>query len=80
MTQGTQTGLRNNLQGWEGVGGGGKVQERGDIGIPTVDSCSCAAEANTILYSNYPPIKNKCFKNRILDEYCRAKLDFRQYG
>ena len=48
-TQGAQTGLCDNLQGWEGVGGGGKVQERGDTGIPAADSCRRAAEANSVL-------------------------------
>ena len=30
--------LYNNLEGWDGVGGGRDVQEE-DIGIPTADSC-----------------------------------------
>ena len=29
VTQGTQTGLRKNLEGWDGVGGGKEVQEEG---------------------------------------------------
>ena len=29
MTQGTQTGLCINLEGWDGVGGGKEVQEEG---------------------------------------------------
>ena len=38
MTQGTQTGLCDNLEGWDGVGGGREVQEGGDIRIPVADS------------------------------------------
>ena len=53
--------LCDNLDGWDGVGGGREVQERGDICTPVVDSC-CTAETNTILQSNYPPIKNKYSK------------------
>ena len=45
--------LCNNLEGWDGEGGGREVQEEGDIGIPMADSC-CSAETNTI-----PSIKNK---------------------
>lgn len=32
-------GLCNNLELWDGEGGGRDVQEGGDIGIPTADSC-----------------------------------------
>ena len=39
MTQGTQTGLNNNLEGWDGEAGGRDVQEGGDMGKPMVDSC-----------------------------------------
>ena len=53
--------LCDNLDGWDGVGGGREVQEGGDICIPVVDSC-CTAETNTILQSNFPPIKNKYSK------------------
>ena len=28
-----------NLEGWDGVGEGREVQKRGDICIPTADSC-----------------------------------------
>ena len=31
--------LCDNLEGWDGVGGGREVQEEGDIGIPMVESC-----------------------------------------
>ena len=37
----------DNLEGWEGVGGGRDVQEGGDICIPTADSCCYIAETNT---------------------------------
>ena len=49
--------LCDNLQGCDGVGGERGVKEGGDVPIP--DSCRSVAEANTTLYSNYPPIKNK---------------------
>ena len=42
-------GLCNNLEGWDGEGGGREVQEGGDICIPMADSCWCVAETNTIL-------------------------------
>ena len=32
-------GLCNNLEGWEGVEGGRKVQEGGEISVPMTDSC-----------------------------------------
>ena len=32
-------GLCDKLEGWERLGGGREVQERGDICIPTTDSC-----------------------------------------
>ena len=31
--------LSDNLEGWEGVGGGREVQEGGDICIPMADPC-----------------------------------------
>ena len=49
----------DNLEGQDGEEGGREVQEGGDILIPMADSCSYIAEANTILESNHPPIKNK---------------------
>ena len=53
--------LCDNLQGCDGVGGERGVKEGGDVPIP--DSCRSVAEANTTLYSNYPPIKNKKKRN-----------------
>ena len=40
------------------MGVGREAQKRGNICIVMTDSC-CMAENNTILLSNYPPIKNK---------------------
>ena len=51
--------LFNNLEAWDGEGGGREVQEGRDIGIPMPDSCWCLAETNTILLTNYLSIKNK---------------------
>ena len=31
--------LCDNLEGWNGVGGGKEVQEGGDMHIPMADSC-----------------------------------------
>ena len=31
--------LCDNLEGWNGEGGGREVQEGGNIGMPMVDSC-----------------------------------------
>ena len=39
MTQGTQTGLSNNPEGWDGEGGGRNVQVGGDMGKPVSDLC-----------------------------------------
>ena len=50
--------LCDNLEGWDGLGGGREVQEGRDICISIADSC-CVAETNTALQSNYPPTKNK---------------------
>ena len=41
--------LCDNLEGWDGVGGGREVQEGGDICILMVDSCCYMAETNTTL-------------------------------
>ena len=38
MMQGAQTVLCDNLDGWDGVGGGREVQEGGDICIPMAAS------------------------------------------
>ena len=38
---------RGDLDGWDGVGGGREVQERGDIGTHIADSLRCTAETNT---------------------------------
>ena len=52
--------LYGNLEGWDGVGGGRWEGVSGGRGhMYTYDSCCCVAETNTILLSNYPPIKNK---------------------
>jgi len=40
-------------------GGVRNVQERGDICIPIAASCCYMVEINTMLQTNYPPIKNK---------------------
>ena len=42
---------------WNSMGGR-EVQERGDIRIPMANSYWCMTETNTVLYSNYPPVKN----------------------
>lgn len=41
--------------GWE-------VQKGGDVCIPMADSRGCIVETNTILQSDYPPIKTKLKK------------------
>ena len=42
-------GLGNNLEGWDGEGGGKDVQVGGDMGKPMADSRSCLVETNTTL-------------------------------
>ena len=54
---GSSTGALDNLEGWDGAGGGKKVQEGGDICIPMADSCSCVAETNTALQSSHLSFK-----------------------
>ena len=41
--------LCDNLEGWNGEGGGREVQEGGDTCMPMADSHRCTAETNTIL-------------------------------
>ena len=38
MTRELKPGLCNNLEGWDGEGGGSEGQEGGDICIPMADS------------------------------------------
>ena len=42
-------GLCINLEGWDAVGNGRKVQKGGDICIPMADSCVGLTENNKIL-------------------------------
>ena len=49
----------DDLEGWDGVGGGREVQDGGDVCDLVADSRCCMAEVNTILESNYSPTKNK---------------------
>ena len=51
--------LCDNLEGSDEVGSDRVVQEGGSIFVPVPDSCRFMAENNTILSSNYPPIKNE---------------------
>ena len=39
MAQGTQTGLYDNQEGWDGVGEGSEAQEAGNICIPLAYPC-----------------------------------------
>ena len=39
MTQGAQTGLCDNLEGWDGEGDGREAQEGGDTVAPMDDTC-----------------------------------------
>ena len=39
MMQGAQPVLRDNLEGWDGLGGVREAQEGGDICIPMTASC-----------------------------------------
>ena len=40
--------LRDDLEGWNGVGAGRQAQEEGDVSILAADS-NCRAESNTAL-------------------------------
>lgn len=46
-------------------GMGWEVQKGGDVCIPMADSRGCIVETNTILQSDYPPIKTKLIKKRM---------------
>ena len=48
ITQVAQLVLCDILEGWDGVGCGGEVQEEGDICILTTDSY-CVAETSIVL-------------------------------
>ena len=39
MTLGIQTTAPNSLEGWDGEGGGRRVQVGGNMGKPMADSC-----------------------------------------
>ena len=41
--------LSDNLDRWDGVGGGREVQDRGDICMPMPNSCCYMAGTSTIL-------------------------------
>ena len=51
----------DNLEGWDGMGGGREVQDGGDICIPMVIHVDVWQKPTK--YCNYPPIKNKFKKN-----------------
>ena len=40
----TNPALRDNLDGWDGEGGGMRVQKGGDTCMPIADSCWCMAK------------------------------------
>ena len=40
--------LRDNLEGWDGVGDGREDPERGDTCVPGADSRCCVAETSTV--------------------------------
>ena len=42
-------GLCDNLEGWDGEGMGGGVQEEKGMDIPMADSCWCVTESHKIL-------------------------------
>ena len=46
---GAQIWYSDNLEGWDGVGGGKEAQDGGDTHILMTDSCSYIEETNTIL-------------------------------
>ena len=47
VTQELKPGLCDNLEGWEGEGGGRGFQVGGDMGTPMADSCGWTAGTNT---------------------------------
>ena len=64
----------DNLEGWDGTEDGREAQDGGGICIPVTDSCWCMTETNTILWSNYLPIKHffkKELKTRMVVQWLR---------
>ena len=52
--------LCGDLDGWDGVGWGGReIQEGGDIGTHIADSLRCTAETNNIVKQLYSKRKQK---------------------
>lgn len=51
--------LCNNMEGWDGVGGGGRFMREDTYVIPMTDSCCYVAENSTILKSYYAGLKIK---------------------
>ena len=68
-------GLGNNLEGWDGEGRGRDAQVGGDMGTPMADACWCLVDTNTVLWSNYPSIKNKEINNYIKWRYNDRSLE-----
>ena len=58
-------GLCINLEGWDGEQDWREVHEGGDICTPVADSCWGLTENSTVLWSNYPSIKNKLILKKI---------------
>ena len=41
--------LCDNLEGWDGVGGGREAHEGGDMCTPVTDPCQWTADTNTVV-------------------------------
>ena len=48
IAQGAHSVFCDDLEGWDGGGGGRETQEGGDICIQIADSRHCTAETNTL--------------------------------
>ena len=67
--------LCDNIEGWDGEGSGREAQEGEDICRHVASSHWCMAETITILWSNYPLIKNFKRENKLkkFDSFTRSQ-------
>ena len=66
--------LYDDVEVWDGMGGGREVQEGGDICVPMIDSCGCVAETNPVLQSIHPSIKKSKTETASLGDSDAASL------
>ena len=63
--------------GWGGWEGDERRREYGDIHMRMADSLCCTTETNTVLWSNYTPIK--IYKKKVIKIFCSLLYHFSIY-